>query len=78
MAKELDRFFEEVVEEHINRRVKQDSDSLVDDVADDEGQSADFMDVLLWVQRTNMTGFPVDRTTIKALILVRISIFHHN
>ncbi|KAF7806018.1 cytochrome P450 71A26-like [Senna tora] len=69
VAQELDQFFDEVIEQHINRRVKQDLDCLVNDDDDGEEQSDDFVDVLLRIQKRNITGFPVDITTIKALIL---------
>ncbi|XP_058730889.1 cytochrome P450 736A117-like [Vicia villosa] len=59
VAKHLDEFIEEVIEDHIRRR--SDEDVGVDD--------NDFVDVLLSVQNTNAIGFPVDRTTIKALTL---------
>ncbi|CAI8618190.1 unnamed protein product [Vicia faba] len=59
VAKHLDEFIEEVIEDHISRR--SDEDVGVDD--------NDFVDVLLSVQKTNATGFLIDRTAIKALIL---------
>ncbi|KAF7806015.1 cytochrome P450 71A26-like [Senna tora] len=54
VAQELDQFFDEVIEEHMN--------------AKGEGQSDDFVDVLLRIQNTNVVGFPIDTTIIKALI----------
>ncbi|CAK8577746.1 unnamed protein product [Lathyrus sativus] len=60
VAKHLDEFIEEVIEDHISRR----SDGDVG-VKDNE----DFVDVLLSVQKTNAIGFQIDRTAIKALIL---------
>ena len=62
--KQLDEFFDEVVDEHVNKRDH-------DDDVDGEAQN-DFVDILLSIQRTNAVGFEIDRTTIKALILVRI------
>ncbi|XP_058730861.1 cytochrome P450 736A117-like [Vicia villosa] len=59
VAKHLDEFIEEVIEDHIRRR--SDGDVGVDD--------NDFVDVLLSVQKTNDIGFLIDRTAIKALIL---------
>ncbi|XP_002511293.3 cytochrome P450 736A117 [Ricinus communis] len=56
VAKELDNFLDGVVEEHMSS-----------DRRDD--YSKDFVDVLLWVQKENMAGFPIDRISIKALIL---------
>ncbi|GAU50868.1 hypothetical protein TSUD_86280 [Trifolium subterraneum] len=61
-AKYLDEFLEEVIEEHISRR----SDG---DVSVDNEEQGDFVDVLLSVQKTNAIGFPIERTSIKALIL---------
>ncbi|XP_002511297.2 cytochrome P450 736A117 [Ricinus communis] len=58
VAKELDNFLEKVVEEHIA------SGSL-----DKDNNSRDFVDVLLWIQKENLAGFPIDRTCIKAIIL---------
>jgi cytochrome P450 len=58
-AKYLDEFIEQIIEEHIS--------------VDGEDQN-DFVDVLLSVQKTNDIGFPIDRTAIKALILVSNSI----
>ncbi|KAL5054259.1 hypothetical protein RYX36_034941 [Vicia faba] len=62
VAKHLDEFIEEVIEDHISRR--SDEDVGVDD--------NDFVDVLLSVQKTNATGFLIDRTAIKALILQEV------
>jgi hypothetical protein len=68
-AKYLDEFIEQVIEEHISRG----SDG---DVSVDGEDQNDFVDVLLSVQKTNAIGFPIDRTVIKALILVSNSIIH--
>jgi len=57
----LDDFIEQVIEDHISRR----SDG---DVENEE--HSDFVDALLSVQKTNAIGFSIDRTAIKALILV--------
>lgn len=70
VAKEFDDLLEEVVEEHINR--EKGASNKKDVRSDSEGQS-DFVDVLLWIQRTNALGFSIDRTVIKALILVSIT-----
>lgn len=56
-AKELDDFLDGVVQEHENMS------SQVED-------HQDFVDVLLWVQKQNIFGFPIDRVTIKAITLV--------
>ncbi|CAJ2678516.1 unnamed protein product [Trifolium pratense] len=60
-AKYLDEFIEQVIEEHISHRLR-------NGTVDNEEQG-DFVDVLLSVQKTNAIGFPIDRTSIKALIL---------
>ncbi|XP_020222098.1 cytochrome P450 71A4 [Cajanus cajan] len=60
VAKHLDQFISEVIEEHVmNGR----------DVDVDTEEQNDFVDVLLSVENSNSTGYPVDRTAIKALIL---------
>ncbi|XP_004505028.1 cytochrome P450 736A117-like [Cicer arietinum] len=61
VAKHLDDFFEEVIEDHISCRLRSGEDS--------DEEHSDFVDVLLSVQKTNAVGFPIDRTAIKALIL---------
>ncbi|KAK7401531.1 hypothetical protein VNO78_13080 [Psophocarpus tetragonolobus] len=66
VAKELDEFLDEVIEEHIVRGVNEIEEPVVE--LDAEAHR-DFVDVLLWIQRTNALGFSVDRTVIKALIL---------
>jgi len=63
VAKIIDEFFEEVVEEHVSKKEHDDVNG--------EDYHNDFVDILLWIQRTNAVGYPIDRTTIKALILVR-------
>ncbi|XP_061364864.1 cytochrome P450 736A117-like [Gastrolobium bilobum] len=65
VAKQLDDFLEEVVEEHINH---QNEASNQHGRSDTEGHN-DFVHVLLEIQRTNTIGFPIGRTVIKALIL---------
>ncbi|KAE9610104.1 putative cytochrome P450 [Lupinus albus] len=67
VAKQFDDLMEEIVEEHKNRQKGANNNSH-DDPSDSEHHN-DFVDVLLWIQRTNAAGFPVDRTTIKALTL---------
>ncbi|XP_050223172.1 cytochrome P450 736A117-like [Mercurialis annua] len=58
VAKELDDFLENVVEEHIASGCYMKEDT-----------NKDFVDVLLWLQKENLTGFPIDRTCIKAITL---------
>ncbi|PNX96920.1 cytochrome p450 71a1-like protein, partial [Trifolium pratense] len=67
-AKYLDEFIEQVIEEHISHRLRNGN-------VDNEEQS-DFVDVLLSVQKTNASGFPIDRTAIKALILACRGVRH--
>nr|XP_027191988.1 cytochrome P450 71A3-like isoform X2 [Cicer arietinum] len=63
VAKHLDDFFEEVIEDHI-------SGSRFDrDVSVDSEESDDFVDILLSVQKSNAIGFSIDRTAIKGLLL---------
>ncbi|KAF2282869.1 hypothetical protein GH714_043353 [Hevea brasiliensis] len=59
VAKEFDDFLERVVQEHIT-----DSDD-----GRHENNSKDFVDVLLWIQKENNAGFPIDAASIKAIIL---------
>ncbi|KAL2330865.1 hypothetical protein Fmac_018446 [Flemingia macrophylla] len=54
VAKQFEELLDEVIEKHVIR-------------SDNEGHS-DFVDVLLWIQRTNAVGFPIDRITMKALL----------
>ncbi|PWA36048.1 cytochrome P450 [Artemisia annua] len=61
LAKKLDDFFQGVVEEHQNKRIRENSES---------DQSSDLVDILLDVQKDNATGFIIDTTTLKAVILV--------
>lgn len=64
VTKQFDDFLEGVIEEHINRKKKGSAEHSLEN----EDQK-DFVDVLLWVQKENMIGFPIDRVCIKALIL---------
>lgn len=70
VAKKLDDFLEGVLEEHENRMMNTGRDSGA------QGEDKkDFVDVLLWVQKENIFGFPIDRVAIKGIILVRTSLF---
>ncbi|KAL6128902.1 hypothetical protein ACLB2K_072255 [Fragaria x ananassa] len=63
VAKRFDEFLDGIIQEHINRSPKNGkSDQHID-------EHKDFVDVLLWIQKENMAGFPVGRVSIKALIL---------
>ncbi|KAJ1417612.1 Cytochrome P450 [Sesbania bispinosa] len=68
VAKHLDEFIDEVIEEHISCRSRNSKDGDVD--LDSEDQN-DFVDVLLSIQKTNSIVFSIDRTAIKALMLTR-------
>ena len=68
VAKQLDDFLEGVIEEHINCQKKGDHDHGFSQENEDR---KDFVDILLWIQEENVIGFPIDRVSIKALILER-------
>ncbi|GMY14911.1 cytochrome p450 71a26 [Fagus crenata] len=68
VAKQFDDFLEGVIEEHINCHNKG-SDSHV--ASHENEDQKDFVDVLLWIQKENIIGFPIDRVSIKALILAK-------
>ncbi|OMO81295.1 Cytochrome P450 [Corchorus olitorius] len=70
VAKELDSFFDGVVDEHIDRYEKGCHDIVGIKAEEDQN---DFVDVLLEIQRENTVGFPIDRVSVKAIILVRAS-----
>ncbi|KAL7161604.1 hypothetical protein ACSBR2_042134 [Camellia fascicularis] len=63
--KEMDEFLEGVVEEHVDRRKREGSDS----VHIGSESKHDFVDLLLQIQQENTAGSPIHRDTIKALIL---------
>ena len=67
LAKQLDNFLERVIEEHIDCEKNGSHDHVVSLENDDQ---KDFVDVLLWIQKENVIGFPIDRVSIKAVILV--------
>ncbi|KAJ0578378.1 putative cytochrome P450 [Helianthus annuus] len=56
LAKEIDEFYEGVIEEHVNKKV-----------VGVEGQ--DLVDILLELQRDNSSSFPLERYTVKAIIM---------
>jgi hypothetical protein len=60
VAKQFDDFLEGVIEEHIDCKRRG---------LENEHQK-DFVDVLLQIQKENVIGFPIERVSIKALILV--------
>ncbi|XP_059658929.1 cytochrome P450 736A117-like [Cornus florida] len=63
VAKELDNFLEDAVEEHMDR-LKPERDGG----GNDEGRE-DFLDILLGIQREKSTSFPIHRDSIKGVIL---------
>ncbi|KAG2384831.1 hypothetical protein LR48_Vigan10g087000 [Vigna angularis] len=63
LAKQLDEFFDEVVDEHESRR----GHDVHGD--DDDDEHNDLVDILLRIQKTNALGFQIDKTIIKAIIL---------
>ncbi|KAK7822562.1 cytochrome p450 71a24 [Quercus suber] len=60
VAKQLDDFLEGVIEEHLNFEKKEGHDHAL----------SDFVDVLFWIKKESVIGFPIDRVSIKALILI--------
>ena len=67
VAEEFDKFLDGVVEEHINDFNGDGISSTRVEFGEDK---RDFVDVLLEIQRDQMAGFPIDRESIKALLLV--------
>ncbi|XP_021720165.1 cytochrome P450 71A4-like [Chenopodium quinoa] len=63
VAKTFDLLLEEIVTEHTDRL------NRAGDNKDDENGVRDFIDVLLHVQKDNSTGFPLERESIKALVM---------
>lgn len=56
VAKQFDDFFEGVIEEHINCQKKGSKDHVVSPENEEE---KDFVEVLFWVPKENVTGFPL-------------------
>lgn len=67
LAREFDKFLEGIVKEHMDQRNKEGND-----VSSERKRVKDFVDVLLQVQMDSTVGFPIDKDSIKALILVRL------
>ncbi|XP_038880557.1 cytochrome P450 736A117-like [Benincasa hispida] len=59
VAKELDGFFDRVIEDHMNPENRDQNCE----------EHKDLVDVLLWIQRENSLGFPLVMDSIKAIIL---------
>ncbi|KAG5010581.1 hypothetical protein JHK87_019096 [Glycine soja] len=62
VAKHVDQFIEEVIQEHVRNRRDGDAD------VDSEEQS-DFVDVFLSIEKSNTTGSLINRNAIKGLML---------
>nr|XP_027121992.1 cytochrome P450 71A8-like [Coffea arabica] len=62
IAKEMDEFLEGVIEEHLNGDRKNNESS-------EQKSREDFADVLLGIRNNNVAGIPIDRDSIKALLL---------
>ncbi|KAK7274919.1 hypothetical protein RIF29_16020 [Crotalaria pallida] len=77
VAKQFDEFLEQVIEDHVNGNCwssgkgNSNDDDHVD--LDSKEERNDFVDVLLSIQKNHTIGFPIDTTTIKALILHKAS-----
>nr|GMD36238.1 cytochrome P450 71A3-like [Ipomoea batatas] len=60
-AKDLDEFIDGVVEEHIGLKKE-------------EGDGLDFVNILLQIQREDKIGFPIHRDSVKALVLLDLTV----
>ncbi|OIT05535.1 cytochrome p450 71a4 [Nicotiana attenuata] len=60
VAKELDAFLEMVIEEHMTRNKKEEYH---------ESEAKDFVDVLLEIQNEKEIGFPIQRDSLKVILL---------
>ncbi|CAL2261264.1 unnamed protein product [Prunus armeniaca] len=58
VAKQLDDFIDTAVQEHMNHSSKSGDDD-----------QKDFLDILLAIQKENLAGIPIDRVSIKGIIL---------
>ncbi|KAK7822565.1 cytochrome p450 71a24, partial [Quercus suber] len=65
VVKQFDAFLGRVINKHIQKKKGHD---LVAGL-ENENQKKDFVDVLLWIQKENVIGFPIDRVSIKAQLL---------
>ncbi|XP_004301020.1 PREDICTED: cytochrome P450 71A3-like [Fragaria vesca subsp. vesca] len=64
VARQFDEFLERVIQEHVSS-----SESRTNGHARTENDKKDFVDVLLEIQKENSLGLPLERVSIKALIL---------
>ncbi|KAI7751770.1 hypothetical protein M8C21_027103 [Ambrosia artemisiifolia] len=60
IAKEFDEFLERIIEEHVNKKMREGSKT---------NGGEDFVDILLDLQEDNTSGFTLQRDSLKALIL---------
>jgi len=67
VAKEFDKFLDVIVEQHMCGTLKRESNGDGSIQGEDENS---LVDVLLAIQKDNVTGVAIDRESIKALILV--------
>ncbi|KNA10438.1 hypothetical protein SOVF_144380, partial [Spinacia oleracea] len=65
VAKNIDLLLEEILTDHSDRLNQTGNDSD----GENENEAKDFVDVLLQVQKENSAGFPLERDSIKALIV---------
>lgn len=68
VAREFDDFLNRVIQERVDHSTKTSSGTT--DCHENEEEQKDFAEILLGIQENNLAGFPMDRVTIKALILV--------
>lgn len=68
VAREFDDFLNRVIQERVDHSSKTSSGTT--DGHENEEEQKDFAEILLGIQENNLAGFPMDRVTIKALILV--------
>ncbi|XP_016651077.1 PREDICTED: cytochrome P450 71A24-like [Prunus mume] len=59
VAKQLDDFIDTVVQEHMNHSSRSGDDD-----------QKDFLDILLAIQKENSAGIPIDRVSVKGIILI--------
>ncbi|XP_062000062.1 cytochrome P450 736A117-like [Rosa rugosa] len=65
LAKRVDAFIDMVIQEHMDKSNNGNDDGMNNDNEDEK----DLVDVLLSVQKETAVGFPIDRVSIKAIIL---------
>lgn len=70
VGKQIDGFLDGIIEDHRNRRNR---DASIDQTGEEE-TGLDFVDILLEIQREDMAGFTLELESLKAIVLVRISL----